>query len=431
MATEKKPGWWFDSLLFPEIFRTFRMAVQPSKIIVAFMTITVICLAGWLMDFSRTVVATPDTELKVTELQVYLEAPNSLDAYLESFRDTGERTGVFITLWDFISERYHQALRALFDLSFTDVADHAKDCVRAIGWAIERHPVYCMIFFIIAHAAFCVAGGAICRTAALQFAQGEKPGLTEAMRFGLKKFPSLFAAPLVPVGAILAVGSSIVLLGVVGNLPYAGEIIVAGLLLLALVAGALIAFLSIGASAGFSLMFPAIAYDGLDCYDATSRSYNYIYAKPWQMGFYTAVAAVYGSVCYVFVRLFAALLIWVTRCFIDIGIWVETDTGASKLDAIWSPARFASLLGNHIPDPSSLSGRIAGILVYLFLLVVVGTVVSFIVSFYFSANTIIYALMRQIVDKTALDTVSTDSTSLAADPAITHPALNNNRPKQL
>lgn len=427
MATEKHPGWWFENLLFPEIFRTFRMAVQPSKLIIAFLTIAVICLAGWLMDFSRTVVATPDTQFTVTELHMYLADPDNLNTYLDNFRDTGERTGVFITLWSFISERYHHALRALFDLNFTDVAEHAGICLRAIAWAVEHHPVYCAVFFIIAHAAFCVAGGAICRTAALQFAQGEKPGLTEAMRFALRKFPSLFAAPLVPAGAILAVGLLTVLIGVIANIPVAGEIIMGALMFLALLAGALIAFLYIGAAAGFSLMYPAIAYDGLDCYDAISRSYNYVYVKPWQIGFYTAVAAFYGSICYLFVRLFAVLLVAVTRFFIDIGIWVETRAGASKLDSIWSPPPFGSLLGPHIADPATWSGRIAGVLIYLFLLVVVGTVVSFIVSFYFSANTIIYALMRQLVDKTALQTVCTESNGLPGDTMLVQPPSNSER----
>jgi len=427
MATDKQSGQWFDSLLFPVIFRTFHMAVQPSKLIIAFLTITLICLAGWLMDFSRTVVATPGTQSVETELDQYLEGPAFLEAYLQQHADTGDRTGVFTTLWNFISNKYHHALRALFDLDFAVVAQHVEDCLRAVGWAIEHHTVYCLVFFLIAHAAFSVAGGAICRTAALQFARGEKPGLTEAMRFGLRKFPSLFAAPLVPVATIIAVGLSIVLLGFIGNIPLAGQITVGALLLLALIAGAFIAFVSIGTAAGFSLMFPSIAFDELDCYDAVSRAFNYVYVRPWQMGFYTAIAAVYGSICYLFVRLFAFLLIWVTRGFIEVGIWVEADTGLSKLENIWPVPRPGSLLGNQIPDPATWSDQVAAILIYLFLLVVVGTVVSFVVSFYFSANTIIYGLMRQIVDKTPQQTICANSTPLAADVVIPQQSANSTR----
>jgi hypothetical protein len=43
--------------------------------------------------------------------------------------------------------------------------------------------------------------------------------------------------------------------------------------------------------------------------------------------------------------------------------------------------------------------------VYLSLLAVVGLVVSFVISFYFSANTIIYAVLRNRVDNTPLDDI--------------------------
>jgi uncharacterized membrane protein YgaE (UPF0421/DUF939 family) len=46
------------------------------------------------------------------------------------------------------------------------------------------------------------------------------------------------------------------------------------------------------------------------------------------------------------------------------------------------------------------SENTAAFLIYIFLLVVIGFVVSFIISFYFSANTVIYSLMRKKVDNT-------------------------------
>jgi hypothetical protein len=43
--------------------------------------------------------------------------------------------------------------------------------------------------------------------------------------------------------------------------------------------------------------------------------------------------------------------------------------------------------------------------------------VSFVISFYFSANTIIYGLMRKRVDRTALDEIYTDSDDMVAESA--------------
>jgi hypothetical protein len=78
----------------------------------------------------------------------------------------------------------------------------------------------------------------------------------------------------------------------------------------------------------------------------------------------------------------------------------------SKLAKIWPDApTFTNLVVR--PNWAALTGleSFAAFLVYLLLLAVVVLVVAFLVSFYFSANTIIYSLMRKAVDNTALEDV--------------------------
>jgi hypothetical protein len=280
------------------------------------------------------------------------------------------------------------------------------DYFKAVGWAVRYHFAYCIIFFVIELAVISVAGGAICRIAALQFARGEKPGLTEALRYSIRKFTSFFTAPLAPVGIIIFTGIFIFLLGLAGNIPRAGELIVGLGMPLALFAGILIAVIVIGAVAGLNLMFPAVAYDGSDCFDAISRSFSYVYAKPWRMVVYTAIAAVYGSICYTFVRFFAFLSLWITRWLLQLGLFTNNGSNqVNKLVAIWPKPEFRYLLGSSSPTTTNWTESVAAFLVYLFLLVVVGLVVSFIISFYFSANTIIYSLMRKTVDNAALEDI--------------------------
>ncbi|HEC04386.1 MAG TPA: hypothetical protein ENI81_12705, partial [Phycisphaerales bacterium] len=72
----------FDGLLFPKIFKTFRMAIQPTKLIIAFLAVAVICLAGRIMDFSGTVVA--DEDGVVTELSRYVNNAENRDAAVEA-----------------------------------------------------------------------------------------------------------------------------------------------------------------------------------------------------------------------------------------------------------------------------------------------------------------------------------------------------------
>ncbi|MBA7685071.1 hypothetical protein ES703_93486 [subsurface metagenome] len=237
--------------------------------------------------------------------------------------------------------------------------------------------------------------------------------MTEALRFSAKRFKSFFTAPLAPLGIIIFIGLFIFLLGLIGNIPTVGELIIGIFMLLALIAGALIAIVLIGAVAGFNLMFPAVAYDDSDCFDAISRSFSYVYAKPWRMGFYTAIAAVYGAICYMFVRFFAFLLLQVTYWFLQVGVLGDN----SKLTTIWQKPSFGSLRGLLVLPGGTES--VAAFLVYLVLLAVVGLVVSFIISFYFSANTIIYSLMRKRVDNTALEDIYTHFEDVETGPATT------------
>jgi len=418
MVTGKEPSQLFDDFVFPKIFQTFRMSIQPTKLIIASVALAVICLTGWIMDFSKTVVTTKGTETQLTELDVYMTDSSQLSSYIEGFKEKGKGRGVFSTLWHFSAKKFQGAVDSVFELDVRGVLQNITDYFKAVGWAVRFHFGYCIVFFVIGLAVISVAGGAICRIAALQFARGEKPGLTEAIRYSIKKFTSFFTAPLAPVGIIIFIGIFIFLLGLAGNIPRAGELIVGLGMPLALFAGVLIAVIVIGAVAGLNLMFPAVAYDGSDCFDAISRSFSYVYARPWRMIVYTAIAAVYGSICYTFVRFFAFLSVWITRWILQLGLWADNGSNqVNKLVAIWPKPEFRYLLGSSSPATSNWTESVAAFLVYLFLLVVVGLVVSFIISFYFSANTIIYSLMRKTVDNAALEDIYLQFDEAEVEPA--------------
>jgi hypothetical protein len=416
MGGEKESSQALANLLFPKIFHTFRIAIYRNNLIIAFMAIAVICLAGWIMDFSNTVVAVKDSKGEVveTELQVYMTNPDSVEAYRKRAGENADHTGVFSTLWHFASERFHSVLKCLFKFDLPGVAANIGDYFKAVGWAFRDHTTYCVIFAVIKLVVISIAGGAICRIAALQFAQDEKPGLTESLRFSINKFASFVTSPLVPLAIIVVIGFFIFLLGLIGSIPIAGELIMGIFMFLALIAGALITVVLIGAVAGFNLMFPAVAYDGSDCFDAISRSFSYVYAKPWRMGFYTIIAAVYGAICYIFVRFFAFLLLWVTHLSLQFGILGDNK----KLTVLWSRPTFMNLCDPPDWAAANWSQTVAGVIVYLFLLAVVVLVVSFIISFYFSANTIIYSLMRKKVDNTPLDDVYSPFEEVDTEPTV-------------
>ena len=162
------------------------------------------------------------------------------------------------------------------------------------------------------------------------------------------------------------------------------------------------------------------------------RAWHYVFKKPWWMVFYTAIAAVYGAVCYMFVRFFVFLTLLVAHKSLQIGVWTEsTSDQADKLRAIWPEPNFMDLAGSPAVTQTNLSESTAAFIVNLYLLAVIGLVVSFIISFYFSANTIIYAILRNKVDGTGLDDIYTALDETEPEPTIDEPDSEetNSRPE--
>jgi hypothetical protein len=408
MDSGRESSKFFDNFLFPKIFQAFRMAIQPSKLIIAFAALAIICLAGWIMDFSKTVVAAPKTKGKVTELQIYITSPFELKPYIERYKDSGERKGVFSTLWCFGSAKFHGVLKSLFAGDVPGAVNNVTEGFQSLIWAFKYHCIYSILFFGITLVVISVAGGGLCRIAALQFARDEKPGIIESLRFSKERFLSFLAVPLLPAGVIILIGLFIFLLGLAGNIPRVGELLIGIFMLPGSIGGALIAIILIGTFVGLHIMFPAIAYDGSDCFDAIGRCFSYVFSRPWRMCFYMATATVYGAVCYTFVRFFAFLLLRVTYEFLRLGVMVDSSNKqVNKLTAIWRGPGFMSLHSTPIPTTTNWSESFAAFLIYLALLVVVGLLVSFVISFYFSTGTIIYALMRKKVDNTATEDIYT------------------------
>ena len=119
------------------------------------------------------------------------------------------------------------------------------------------------------------------------------------------------------------------------------------------------------------------------------------------MAFYTGVAAVYGAICYLFVRFFAFLVLLATRFSLGVGL---LKNGDSKFEAIWPKPLFTNLSATSF-EATSGTGLVAAWIIHLLILIILGLIVAFIISFYFSANSIIYALMRKKVDNAPLDEI--------------------------
>jgi len=374
------------------------MAIHPRKMAIAFGAVVSVTLVGLGMDMIQS--ALP-ASANVPHLVPYVQG---LDSSLTAVSRLGDIHGVFKTLLRFGVERFEEILLSLRDLNVNSVFlifDNLGQCFKAIEWAFRFHLAYSLIFFTFALSVSTVAGGAICRMVALQFAQGERPGLFESLRFSTGRFLSFFGAPLTPVFIIICIGSFIAVVGLLGNIAYVGELIVGLSMPLILLAGVLMMLVILGSIGGLNLMFPTIAFENSECFLAVNNSFRYVFSRPWRLGFYTGIATVYGAVNYAVVRFFVFGLLLTCYRFLEVGFFKDN----AKLRILWTEPRFENLYYVSPEHRAVWTTSVGAFLVHICVLAVVALLAAFVVSYYFSANTIIYALMRKRVDNIELNEV--------------------------
>lgn len=255
-------------------------------------------------------------------------------------------------------------------------------------------------------------GAAICRGAAVQWAADERIGWGSALRFALRKWMSYCAAPLMPIAGALMLASVILALGWI--MQFNIGLLVAGLAWpLVLIAGFIMAVLLLGALLGWPLMWGAISVEGSDAFDALSRSYAYTFQRPLHYLFYIVVASVIGWLGWLLVQNFAAGIIW-------LGYWAAGwGSGVERID---------SILGGG--EPLAGFGHAGAMLVRFWTGCVKLLAVGYLFSYFWTASTVIYLLLRRDVDHAELDEVFLDADlseptpelAVGCEAAVTEPA---------
>ena len=176
------------------------------------------------------------------------------------------------------------------------------------------------------------------------------------------------------------------LLGLLGRIPGVGPIIVGLFFFLTVLSSFLILLLAIEVIFGFMFMWPTIAMEGTYAFDAISRSFNYLFTRPWKTLWCCLVTVIYGFVCVGFVACFAWLMLRIAIGSMAVGL------GAEYADIIKYLWRWG--LSTEIGKPA-----LAAILLLRVIVVIIGaSVLAFIASFKISGMTIIYAILRRDVD---------------------------------
>ncbi len=300
----------------------------------------------------------------------------------------------------------------------------------------SRFYFLCVLIWTVA--TWSVFGGAITRIAAVQVARGEKIGLVDALRFTLKRILSYVTAPLFPLLFIFVLLVVMVLFGYPFMIPVFGDVVMAGLLWpVILVLGLLMAVALVGL-VGWPLMAATVSAEGTDSWEAVSRSYSYVYQKPWHFIWYTLVALAYGAVVVFFIGFMGSLTVYLAKWGVSqtpgiaavhrepnfLFVYAPTSFGWRSLllkgavvngqqvvdaDGRINQAAYDDWIGANPdytgPDRLQWWNMIGAVFVAIWLGMLFLLILGFSYSYFWSASTIIYMLLRRNVDAAEMDEV--------------------------
>ncbi|OWY71124.1 hypothetical protein B7486_10990 [cyanobacterium TDX16] len=433
---------WAEQFGFKRLFSSFRHANNINKLILSFCGVVLTYSWGRLLDVVWVTSHKVAAGVGMTEAAIFVASggnrPETLE-WIKSLGSDAERSGVFAVLLSHFLTSVNQLISAVLSVSPDAFLSGLRNFVLTLIWLVSLHPVYALFFVIGSLKIWALFGGAISRAAALDAARQERITLAEAVSFARSKWLSFVMAPLLPISIAVVAGVAIFLMGLIGWIPYIGEVIVGIFLLpIAILFGIAVALFAIGLVGAFGLIYPNIAVEGSDCFDPLGRLHSYVFYRPWRTAVYYLCVMAHGAVCLAFIKLVARLALWAAHLFLGFSMnWgspsvaSESSEGVSKLNAIWqTPA----LTGETTFYGSFGEVELAGMSAFAqfffkcWIYGVWGIVGAYAMSYFFCANTNIYLLLRREVDMTDVEDVYLDDDA-AATASIAAPAESGDKPK--
>jgi hypothetical protein len=412
------PG-WLDASGVPYLARAFRLALHPTKLTVALLGLIATLIWGGFLDAMW---VRADAGVPADAIRSYIHGQQIDLGHEEGAGDMGPFRAWRLHERDCAVGLLASAVPASSWLEGSPVGSYLShhegygpvgqlaDMGYGVAWLVVQHPGFALLFGVGLLLIWSACGGGICRAAAVQFARDDRLTIPQAMAFVRPKLiGGFFFAPLLPLILALLIVLMLLFGGVVLRIPVFGDV-VAGLLFFAAIAGGfIVALVGLGWLLGGSLFWPTVATEGSDAFDALSRAGNYVFVRPFKTIWYGIVAAIFGGIAWLFLHMLTFLALKIVRIFVGagsevFGLWPRAEH-ADKLEMVWAFGGIDQL--HAFPPSGTLHGYewIAAVLIGIQVLLVVGLLWSFVVSYYFSASTITYFLLRRDVDHTAMDDV--------------------------
>lgn len=410
--------------LFPflRLFESFRMAVHPTKLLLALQLVVLLWVGGQLLNVLWGARVYPG------EFDQYARAGKVEDFHQwvevqRKWQSPEQMEGIFQTAWHQGVGSFQRLVTAALQLRLgldplgrrgmaTDpdsvVGAMYEMAVTLPGWLWHAHRWFFIFYFMYVVLVWSLLGGAIARLAALEATRDQRATAMEAMRYVAGRWAWFVFTPLMPM-IFMCLLSLVPVLGgfVFFNLPVL-DVVGAFLFAVALFCGAAIAGIVLLAAGAKHLFYPALAVEGTDGFDAISRSFAYLLGKPWRWLFYNVTALVYGAITYLFVATIVFLTLWITQRCVGTGVLRE-ENGVGRFEAIFPVPEVGDLAYEPKWESLGVSGKISAAMVSAWVYLVIGVTAAFAISFYFNINTWIYLLLRRCADGTEFDEVFVES----------------------
>ena len=371
------------------LFDSFRMALQPTKLLLGMLLLMLVYFGGVTLDF----IWGPQT-------------PDSGAMYVLDFEEPVATYFVF----DQIVVRELHTFASLvnaathLDLGVGDLANGRGQGVLGAMWSMAvvtprwvwtEHPGFFLLFGGYSLVVLMVLGGAISRLAVMQACADASDGLFETASFTAPRAGWFVVAPLIPVGVAGLVWLIQAALGAVFfNIPGLNVVGAIGFGILILF-GFAAACLLIFSALCVGMLPSALAVEGTDAFDAVSRVCTFLIYRPIRYLLLTIITLVFGALMYLVVGTIMYFAFWFTTR--AAGAWV------SGFDQLIAVQEFGRMPYRVEAEGLSTMDRATAWLLLVWSRLWFGLSLAFVVSFFFSAQTWIYLLLRRDVDGTAFE----------------------------
>lgn len=359
-------------LLWPKLLRTAGLALRPERLIMG--------TAAWIV----------------------ILAIGSLN---ETWSDQPGFIGVVV-------REKLMALASLWEAAWSGNPEYLAATMGEVaslpGRLIDQYPVSFFVLGIPLVVVWVLFGGAISRSAAVEFSTGRVIGWEKAAALAVRKWLSLLGAVLAPLAIVVAIAVALAVGGVLFAVPVV-HLAPAALYFLALIFGAIAVFVLVLWSVARPMLVPGVACEGTDALDAIQRAFAYVFARPGRLVLYMLILLVQGLVV---VGLFSVIVSSVTAfTAASTGAFIGDRPREIIVGGLTESAPVFEL--EDMPEESTPEGESATEdrpakplvtrtwarwLVSLWTEALELLVGGLLVSFYFTGGTVLYLVMRQLCD---------------------------------